>query len=93
MARKRKGADELRPCVRCGRYCHPDRHHLIHGSGRRQLAEEDGLVVDMCHACHMLVHDNPSEDRKFQAFGQRMWMENTGGTVQDFIERYGKSYV
>jgi len=41
----------------------------------------------------MTVHDNPAEDRKFQAYGQRMWMENTSGTVADFIQRYGKSYL
>ena len=88
-----KKRTEERSCVRCGRYGQMERHHLIHGSGRRQLAEADGLVVDMCHRCHMFVHDNPAEDRKFQAFGQRTWMENTGGTVSDFIRRYGKSYI
>lgn len=92
MSRKKR-TDDLRPCVRCGIYCRPERHHLIHGSGRRQLAEQDGLVVDMCHSCHMYVHDHPAEDKRFQAYGQKMWMENTGGTVADFIQRYGKNYV
>lgn len=89
----RRKNDELRPCFRCGIYCRPERHHLLHGSGRRHLAEEDGLVVDMCHQCHMYIHDHPAEDKRFQAYGQKAWMENTGGTVADFIQRYGKSYV
>ncbi len=92
MSRKKR-TDDLRPCVRCGKWCHTEQHHLIHGSGRRLLAQEDGLIVEMCHTCHMYVHDHPAEDKRFQAYGQRMWMENTGGTVADFIQRYGKSYM
>lgn len=96
MSRKKR-TDDLRPCFLCGVWTRTEEHHLIHGSGRRQLAEEDGLKVDLCCKCHRIgpkaVHNNPQLDRKLQAYGQRMWMENTGGTVADFIQRYGKSYM
>ena len=84
-------------CFLCGRYGPTEKHHLIHGSGRRQLAEEDGLYVYLCPSCHTLgpraVHNNPKVDRMLQAYGQKMWKENTGGTDEDFIRRYGKSYA
>ena len=96
MGRKKR-TDDLQPCFLCGKWCHTEKHHLIHGSGRRQLAEEDGLYVDLCPQCHTLgpraVHNNAQVDRQLQAYGQKMWMENTGGTVGDFIKRYGKNYL
>ena len=90
---KRKRSTEPQGCALCGRYLPLERHHLIHGSGRRQLAEEDGLVLMLCHFCHMDVHNNPKRDRELQAFGQRRWKDKFGGTDDDFRRRYGKSYV
>lgn len=93
MSRKRKGE---RICALCGGPANEE-HHLIHGSGRRKLAEEDGLKIDVCTRCHTLgpkaIHNNPELDRELQKLGEMMWLEKTGGTVEDFIQRYGKNYI
>jgi hypothetical protein len=26
-------------------------------------------------------------------YGQAMWMEKTGGTIEDFIKEFGRSYL
>ena len=84
-------------CFLCGRFGPVEKHHLLHGTGRRQLAEEDGLYIFLCSNCHTLspnaVHNNPKVDRMLQAYGQKIWKEKTGGTDEDFIRRYGKSYM
>lgn len=78
-------------CFLCGQYA-TDTHHCHHGS-RRKLADEDGLTVKLCHRCHMNLHDKGTCDRELQKIGQRAWMEHYHKTINDFIDRYGKSYI
>lgn len=61
--------------------------------GRRKLADEDRLTVGLCHRCHMLLHDKGNFDRELQKIGQKTWMEHYHKTINDFIDRFGKSYL
>ena len=68
-------------------------HHCLHGTANRKLADQDGLTVRLCRRCHMNLHDKGTCDRELQRIAQEKWMEHNGKTADDFIKRYGKSYL
>ena len=68
-------------------------HHCIHGVANRRLADADGLKVMLCHNCHMLLHDKGYTDKQLEQIAQKAWMETYGKSKEDFIKRYGKSYL
>lgn len=70
-----------------------EQHHCIHGQGRRALADEDGLVVMLCPTCHRALHDKRYHDRDLQVLAQLAWEVHYSKSAQDFIDRYGKSYL
>lgn len=70
-----------------------EQHHCIHGYANRRLADEDGLTVMLCHTCHRLLHDKGYHDKDLQRWAQESWMEHNKKTVDDWIKRYGKSYL
>lgn len=70
-----------------------DEHHMLHGTSRRKLAEEDGLKCYLCRTCHSAIHDRGLYDKALQKEAQQKWMEYNGKSVADFIKRYGKSYL
>ncbi len=79
-------------CYICGQYAQTV-HHVLHGTANRKLADKDGLVVRLCHKCHMNLHDHGSFDRELQRIAQTRWMEYYEKSEDDFRERYGKSYL
>jgi len=89
--------DNTRLCYFCGRPAEGE-HHLIFGSGIRKLAEEDGLKVPICAACHDIgvtigrIHDNPMAERLSKMLGQAIY-EARIGSREEFRRRYGKSYL
>ena len=84
-------------CGRNGASDHLDRHHIFGGAYRKK-SERYGLVVYLCHdRCHIFgknaVHNNAEVMQQLHEFGQREWMKQTGGTVEDFIKEFGKNYL
>lgn len=41
----------------------------------------------------MNLHDKGTCDRELQKIAQRAWMEHNKKCINDFIDRYGKSYL
>ena len=84
-------------CFFCGRPAECE-HHLLFGSGIRELAEQDGLKVPACNNCHNMgatlnrVHDNPMAEKLSKMLGQAIF-EGQIGTREEFRKRYGKSYL
>ena len=79
-------------CYICGK--NPtDTHHCLHGAGRRQLAEEDGLYVKLCRGCHDRIHfgDGHKIDLFLEQEAQEVYEKKH--TRQDFMDRYGKNYM
>ena len=76
----------------------------IFGAANRRLSEEDGLVVDLCHACHNEppygVHHNKVNMTMLRVMGQQRYemarMEE-GKSAEEahemFIKRYGRNYL
>lgn len=70
------------------------RHHCLNGTHQRQKAEHDGLWVWMTVKEHDHIH-NTAEGRE-----QLMWLKRLAQeeyekehTREEFIKRYGKSYL
>lgn len=70
-----------------------DLHHCLHGTSRRKLADEDGLTVYLCRPHHAALHDKGLYDLVLQQEAQQAWMDYYHKSVEDFIKRYGKSYL
>lgn len=95
---------ERKPCFNCGRYCYTERHHVF-GGANRKLSEQDGLVVDLCHACHNEppdgVHFNKEKMEWLHKWGQDTW--ELRKMIEDhvtrdearkaFMKRYGRNYL
>ena len=52
-------------------------HHLIMGSGLRELADEDGLFIPLTHAEHNMskfcIHGHPAAEKLSKMLGQMAW--------------------
>lgn len=69
-------------CVLCGKPAEC-RHHLIFGTGKRKLCEEDkdaGVVIPMCNECHNMaikaterIHGNSVAEKLSKMLGQALW--------------------
>lgn len=84
---------DIHTCYRCKTYVErADKHHCLNGQAYRDKCEEDGLFVYMHHQCHMMVHNKNAELRRYKAVAQTVF-EKEIGTREEFMERYGKSYL
>lgn len=85
-----------------------DRHHLIFGNGRRELAEEDGLWIPITRDEHTTgelirrIHDNSMAEALSKIAGQLAWEGEYYRRASElgyfsarraFRVRYGKSYL
>lgn len=84
-------------CASCEAVRGLERHHIFYGTSNRQLSEEDGLTVMLCHLHHRgqlgVHHGNRQLDQDLKEIGQYIWMKHYGRTAEDFIRRYGKNYL
>lgn len=82
-------------CFLCGWKTPLEAHHIFHGTARRRLADEDGMIVYICRECHREVHEaeDREHDESLKAMGEMVWCRYYGKTIDDFIKRYGKNYI
>lgn len=86
-------------CFICGRnsnadYFGLDEHHVFFGANRKK-SEKYGLKVYICHdSCHLNgVHKSANLNRKVQAVVQKRAMQYYNWTTEDFIRKFGRSYL
>lgn len=91
--------DDINRCYLCGRNgaVDPLEWHHVCGGPNRRISDRDGLLVRLCgDRCHRngkhAVHRCKATAERLKAEGQRAWMDKTGGSVEEFRARYGKSY-
>ena len=67
--------DTKEVCFFCGAYT-TIRHHIYHGTGLRQVSENEGLWVYLCNPHHKYLHDLPSHphDQELKELGQKKWI-------------------
>lgn len=73
------------------------RHEVFGGRGRRELSIEDGLVIFLTPEMHDMSDKGIHFNKEFRDYshrvGQKAWQEYYNKTKEDFIARYGKSYL
>ena len=90
-----------RKCFLCGKNGWGDpleKHHIFGGNPNRRLSEKYGLWVYLCgNECHRngkaSAHMNEQTAQMLHEYGQKKWMEETGGTIEDFIKVFGRNYL
>ena len=75
-----------------------ERHEVFFGSKNRTKSIEDGLVVFLTPEDHRGtngVHGKNGHefDLYLKQIAQRRWMEFYNKTLEQFIKRYGRSYL
>ena len=83
-------------CAICGSKNKIATHEIFYGTANRKKSIEDGMVVNLCGKHHNLssegVHFNKELDLKLKQKAQTVYEEKLG-TREDFIKRYGRSYL
>lgn len=74
-------------------YKNLEEHHFIHGFANRRLAEADGLKAYLCKYHHTALHDKGEHDKELQKEAQIRWMEYYERSIDEWIKRYGKSFL
>jgi hypothetical protein len=72
-------------------------HHTMFGKNRKK-AEKDGLKVYLCYEHHEGtngVHGKNGHDLdlRLKKISQEIWQRKYNKSVEEFIKRYGKSYL
>ena len=71
-------------------------HEVFFGKNRKKSIE-DGMCVYLCGLHHNLsnqgVHFNHLLDEKLKQIAEQRWLEYYDKDVNDFIDRYGRSYL
>lgn len=83
-------------CYICRTTLNLERHHVFGGWANRKIADKDGLWLWLCREHHTGargVHQNRALDLKLKRIAQKKWMDVNGKGIEDFIARYGKSYL
>lgn len=70
-----------------------EEHHVFNGTANRKKSEEDGMKVYLHKTCHMWLHNHPISNRTIKARCQKIWQDYYKKSEEDFIKRYGKSYL
>lgn len=88
---------DLEHCIECGR-SNVEKHEVFFGTANRKLSIEDGLVIPLCKTEHHAgnlrgIHKDQALNEKWKKIAQEKWQEYYGKTKEDFIKRYGKSYI
>ena len=87
--------DDLEHCYLCGGSAEKlDRHEIYSGANRRK-SKYYGLWVMLCHqSCHLgLAHRDKVTALMLKERGQIAAMTRYKWTEQDFINRFGRSYL
>ena len=71
--------------------------HEVFGAANRQKSIEDGLVIFLTPDMHNMSNNGIHFNKRFSEYAkkiaQKRWMEFYNKTKDDFIRRYGRSYI
>lgn len=86
-------------CAICNKQA-TDVHHLIFGTAKRRLADEDGLTIPLCREHHEMIHRNKELQMMSEIAGQLAYEKDKcaegwlpAEARVDFMVRYGRSYL
>ena len=86
---------EEKQCYLCGSTVNLEKHHVIHGTGHRSLADKYGLTVWLCSTCHRDnkkgVHGNYELSLQLKKEAQRAFEARYGH--EKYMEIFGRNYL
>ena len=86
--------DGSKKCFICNSTYNIEKHHCVFGRAERKKAESDGLWLYLCANHHYAVHNSDAKLKKnLQELAQRFYMKVNNASEEDFIKRYGRSYL
>jgi hypothetical protein len=72
-----------------------ERHHVMHGTANRSIADKYGLALWLCHACHHHLHSSPDPlwrdiDQDLMSYAQNAFEGKHGHDkwMQLFMKNY-----
>ena len=89
----------MKPDVRWStvRFAGSHKHHIFGGVPNRRYSDEDGLVIFLRPEDHNMsnkgIHFNKEFDLYAKQKAQKRWMEFYNKTEEQFIKRYGRSWL
>ena len=73
------------------------RHEVFYGTANRKLSIKDGLVIFLTPELHNMskkgIHFNNDFDLYAKIKAQKAWQKYYNKTTDDFIKRYGRSFL
>lgn len=83
-------------CYYCGTTTGLEEHHVFFGCKCRNISEQYGMKLFLCHEHHTGGYESPHRNRKidlaYKGIAQRTF-EKSIGSRDDFIRLFGKSYL
>lgn len=77
--------DDLDVCYECQRKAE-DCHHIFEGPDKR-WSQKYGLMIPMCHMCHMELHSNQEMNDWYKKLGQAVFQEKHPDIIFNHIFR------
>lgn len=85
------------PLWRNKRYYGLVRHEVFYGVRNRQKSIDDGLVIFLTPELHNMsnkgIHFNSEFNLETKKIAQKRWCEYYNKTIEEFRQKYGKSYI
>ena len=81
-------------CALCETTLNLERHHVMHGTANRRLAEKYGLWIWLCpehHRGKMSPHHNANIDMAFKMAGQKAFEEIY--SHEEWMAAFGRNYL
>ena len=81
-------------CFICGSRINLERHHAMHGTENRKLAEAYGLTVMLCHEHHntpLCVHQDIILDERIKKAAQKAFQDIYGRAM--WMRLFRKNYL
>ena len=79
-------------CYITGSRINLDRHHCLHGTANRKIAEKYGLWVYLRHDIHMRLHEKDKKlDRQLEQNAQRAFEEKYSHEL--WVQLFRKNYL
>ena len=84
-------------CIVCGTRLNIHTHEVFYGTANRKKSIEDGCCVYLCGKHHNQsnegVHFDKQLDYKLKREMEVAWLMYYDKTINEFIKRYGRSYL
>lgn len=78
-------------CYICGSRAH-HKHHSLHGTANRKLAEKYKLYVPLCHVCHERVHSSKDRGLDKALMSDAEFCFEIAYPDLDFLKIFGKHF-